>query len=65
MKKMIYAISTYNVVIEYPNYIHFIMSVISPLLKVSVNRPKVSGHKISRIYIDEAQHFNKTLDRKE
>jgi len=55
MRKMIYAISTYDVVIKYPDYIGWIMKIIFPLLKVSVERPRTSGRKISNIYLDEVK----------
>ena len=53
MKRMIYAISTYNVVITYPNYLEFIMKFIFSRVKVTVERPEIKGKNISNIYIDE------------
>lgn len=53
MKRMIYAISTYNVVITYPNYLEFVMRFVFSRIKVTVERPEIKGKKLNYIYIDE------------
>jgi len=55
MRTMIYCVSNYNIVIDYPNYLEVVMKFVTSRIKVRVERAKLNGQEFRGVVLDEGR----------